>query len=164
MKPKIVRKRNWLFEMIILVEIAIFPVVWYLILKDARQALLVGGITYLALAWTLRLTVNRHHRRGVRCLKKQQYEEALGCFIRSEAFFTRYPWVDHFRVLTLFTSSAFSFREMALQNQVHSLLHLNRPAEAIAPLERLLTIAPGRSDVAELHEKLQEYLAQQTVG
>ena len=159
MKPKIVRKRNWLSEMLIVLEAAAFPLLWYLAVKDVRRAVLLGSVTYLALAWTLRLTVARHHRQGVKALISQQYEKALACFLRSEEFFTRYPWVDRLRVITMFTSSAYSYREMALMNQVHALLQLHRPAEAVDALERLLAFAPDRQDMEDMRDKLREYLA-----
>ena len=162
MKTKFVRKRNWLYEFLIILVIAFFLLAWYLVVKDLQLAMLGGSLTYLTVAWALRLTVNRHHREGIRCLKKKQYRQALECFVRSESFFTRYPWVDRFRVVTLFSSSAYTFREMAMQNQVHCLLRLDRPAEAIVPLKRLLDFAPGRIDAAELLEQLKEYLAHQT--
>ena len=65
-------------------------------------------------------------------------------------------WIDRYRFITMFASSAYSYREMALQNQAYSLIQLNRIEEAGEVLERLLKIAPYRDDVSHLLHKMRD--------
>ena len=150
MKPNIIRKRNYLFEALVVFEMLAIYLIWFFILRTATDALIAAALTYYSLAWFLRLTLQRHHRSGMRNLKSKNFSEALICFQKSELFFTRHNWIDRYRYITMFASSAYSYLEMALQNQAYSLIQLNRIAEAAEVLERLLKIAPDRDDVSHL--------------
>lgn len=153
---KITRKRNWLYELIVLIELFVICCASYIITQEVTSALITGGVLYYVLAWTLRLTLQRHHRAGMRCLRSEKYSQALSCFERSETFFRRYPWVDRLRPLTMFNSSAYSYLEIALHNQAYALICLERREEAIRVLERLLCVAPERQDVQEIIGVLKE--------
>jgi len=150
MRPKIVRKRNDLFELLCVIEILVIFLAWIPFTQSIAHAAIAGGLTYYPLAWTLRLTLQRHHRAGMRHLRKKRYEEALVCFYKSEAFFKKHAWVDRYRFITMFNSSAYSYHEMALHNQAYALAHLDRVTEACAALEKLLLIAPEREDVVRM--------------
>ena len=150
MKQSIIRKRNYLFEVLCIVEGLVIFLVWFSVMRSVNDALIAAAFTYFPLAWTLRLTLQRHHRAGMHYLKKEDFAEALICFRESEDFFMRYGWVDKYRFITMFASSAYSFREMALHNQAYALIHMNCLQEAIIPLEKLLVLAPGREDAANL--------------
>lgn len=155
---RVVKKRNWLFELMVLAEMLLLYTLCYGVTRDAFAAAIAFLLIYYPLAWGLRLTLQRHHRAGRRHLQREEYEQALACFQKSEAFFTRYPWIDRLRVVTMFNTSAYSYLEMALHNQVYALMHLDRAQESAAPLERLLEIAPGREDVREMLDALREYI------
>jgi hypothetical protein len=49
-------------------------------------------------------------------VKKQEFESAIPRFLSSLAFLDRQSWIDRFRVVVLLSSSAASYREMALAN------------------------------------------------
>lgn len=154
MKSNVIRKRNYLFEALALFEMLAIYLIWYFILRTTTDALIAAALTYYPLAWLLRLSLQRHHRAGMRNLKKNNFSEALICFQKSELFFTRHSWIDRYRFITMFASSAYSYREMALQNQAYSLIKLNRIAEAGDVLEKLLAIAPNRDDVSHLLQEI----------
>ncbi|MBQ2956564.1 MAG: hypothetical protein IJE08_08900 [Clostridia bacterium] len=154
MKEKIIRKRNLGAELTVSAVILLIYLAWYLALRDDRIALYACMLTYFPLAWTLRLTLQRHHRKGMRLLKKEQYEEALECFRKSEAFFAAHPKVDRFRSITMFMSSEYSYREMAVQNQAHILFRLDRIGEAEAALVRLLELNPAREEIRQLLDQI----------
>ena len=158
MKKNVVRKRNYLYEGLTIVEIAVICLPWYLALDSWKNAFLAGAITYLVLAWGLRLLLQRHHRKGMQLSRAEQYEAALECFEKSEAFFARNSWIDKYRFITMFSSSAYGYREMALQNQGFALLKLNRPSEAIVPYEKLLALTPERKEIAEILKGIRLYL------
>ena len=156
MKLNIRRKRNYLFEALVACEILIIYLIWFFILHTATDAFIAAAFTYYPLAWLLRLTLQRHHRSGMHNLKSNNFSEALICFQKSEMFFTRYNWIDRYRYITMFASSAYSYREMALQNQAYSLIQLNRIAEAGEVLVKLLEIAPDRDDVSHLLHEIRD--------
>ena len=82
----------------------------------AEHAVLVGAASYLLLSQILRRFIAHEHRRGVQLLRNGRLEAAIGAFERSYQFFSRHPWLDRLRYLTLLSSSAYSYREMALCN------------------------------------------------
>ncbi len=71
---------------------------------------------YWLLAYVLRATVAGDHRKGMRLVKKHDYAGAIPFFEASYRFFTDKPWVDKYRYVTLLSSSAMDYREMALCN------------------------------------------------
>lgn len=75
-----------------------------------------GPIAYFALLIGLRTLVPRDHRRGIRHVRRGQYELARNCFLESYAFFTRHAWIDRYRAIALLSPSYMSYREMALCN------------------------------------------------
>jgi hypothetical protein len=71
---------------------------------------------YLSLILVLRLTISRHHRLGIRMVKRGQFQEAIDSFQQSLDFFMRHPWIDRFRWITLLSVSSMTYREMGLAN------------------------------------------------
>lgn len=65
------------------------------------------------------------------------FENALNAFQRSYVFFSKHYWIDRFRFITMFTSSAISFRDMALNNMGVCYLRLKQPQKAIEVLIKL---------------------------
>jgi hypothetical protein len=74
-------------------------------------------VVFLVLANLLRRIVISDFRRGADALNAKKYDEALHWLERSATFFQRYPWLDRYRYLLLLSSSALSYREMALVNR-----------------------------------------------
>jgi tetratricopeptide (TPR) repeat protein len=108
-------------------------------------AALVGPASYLLLSQLLRRTLAASHRRGMRELRRGNLERAIAAFQESYAFFGRHVWVDRFRYLTLLSSSAYSFREMALCNIAFLHAQLGRREEAIHWYQRALREFPACS-------------------
>jgi tetratricopeptide (TPR) repeat protein len=81
-----------------------------------RDPFLFGALTYLIISFALRNLVAKHHRQGVRLVRQQKFEEAIPLFEKSVEFFTRNPWVDKYRFLTVLSSSKMTYKEMGLCN------------------------------------------------
>jgi len=107
-----------------------------------------GASIYLAYSFGSRAILARHHKSGVRRLRRRRWAEALPCFQRSQAFFERFPWLDRYRQLFLMSPSGASYHEMALLNQAACLVRLDRGFEARQLYERVLDLYPD-SPVAE---------------
>ncbi len=110
----IVRQIAWLSVLPQLLLIALIMGLLYL--AGVQQPFFVGALTYLTLALVLRGSIARTHRRGVSRFKRRQFEEAIRYFEDSYDFFTRHPWIDEWRFLTILSSSQIGYREMALLN------------------------------------------------
>lgn len=78
--------------------------------------ILFGAIIFFVAGLLLRNTLARHHRRGVRFMRRGRFKEAIGSFEASVAFFSRRPWMDRWRVISLLSASRASYREMGLCN------------------------------------------------
>ena len=75
-----------------------------------------GIITTLSLYFVLRYTISSSHRRGIRKMKKGDYQDAITDFETSYSFFKKYDWLDRFRCIFLLSPSAITYKEMALVN------------------------------------------------
>ena len=73
-----------------------------------------AAMIYLILAYGLRYFVPIHHRKGLRELKQENYSQALLYFEKSIEYFTAHPWIDRFRVFTIFSASKLTYRQMGL--------------------------------------------------
>lgn len=136
-KQKTIRPRNWLYELLIIAEVALLIALWQLYFRNWWKAALCGSATYLILAYTLRHILQMHHRQGIRFMRLGDFENALNAFQRSYDFFSKHYWIDRFRFITMFTSSAISFRDMALNNMGVCYLRLKQPQKAIEVLIKL---------------------------
>ncbi|MFL5386906.1 MAG: tetratricopeptide repeat protein [Longimicrobiaceae bacterium] len=76
----------------------------------------IGALIYTAYAIGIRAIIARAHRAGIARVKAGDYGGAIPCFEESYTFFSRRPWLDRWRYLLLGSSSAASYREMALVN------------------------------------------------
>lgn len=82
--------------------------------SGSDEAALWAAMVYLVMAYGLRYFVPIDHRKGLRELKQENYNEALIHFEKSFGFFSKHPLVDRFRVFTMFSASKLSYREMAV--------------------------------------------------
>src|SRR5262245_41829268 len=78
--------------------------------------ILFGAIAYLLLSFSLRHLIAHHQRSGMSLFHQEKFAEAIPHFASSYRFFSRHPWLDRWRSVTLLTSSRISYREMALLN------------------------------------------------
>lgn len=88
-----------------------------------------AAMIYLVLAYGLRYFVPIDHRKGMREYKQGNYEAALVHFEKSIDFFSKHPWIDRFRVFTIFSASKVSYREMAMMYKYTCLEALGRVEE-----------------------------------
>jgi len=77
---------------------------------------IMGALAYISTSVLLRKTVAVHHRKGMAHFRREEFAPALDRFQLSYEFFSRNGWIDHWRYVTLFSSSRVSYREMALLN------------------------------------------------
>ncbi len=82
----------------------------------ADNPLIVGVATYLIVFLIVRRLVASDHRKGVTFVRKEKFDQAVQAFENSYRFFCRHKWIDRYRYITLLSSSAMSYREMALVN------------------------------------------------
>ncbi len=75
-----------------------------------------GGFSYYFLSFSLKATISKAQRAGLKKLKKEDYKNAISDYKRSYEFFKRHDWIDNYRFLTLLCFSRISYKEMALNN------------------------------------------------
>jgi tetratricopeptide (TPR) repeat protein len=75
-----------------------------------------GGLVFIGYSLLTRKLLTTAHRRGIRYMKQQRYEQAIEAFRESYAFFNRHAWVDRYRAITMLSCAAMSYREMSLIN------------------------------------------------
>jgi tetratricopeptide (TPR) repeat protein len=97
--------------------------------SGSDESALWAAMIYLVLAYGLRYFVPIDHRKGLRELKQGNYEAALIHFEKSLEFFLKYPWIDYFRVFTLFSASKLSYQVMAVMYKGICLEALGRGEE-----------------------------------
>jgi hypothetical protein len=114
MKIPIVRQISW--PAVVLQFLILFCLFWIASIKSPDYGFLIGAICYLGLSLTLRETISRHHRLGIRKMRGEQFRDAIHSFQRSVGFFERHPWIDKFRWITLLSASSMTYREMGLVN------------------------------------------------
>jgi hypothetical protein len=113
------------------------------IFHERSTGLAVGAGAYLLLSRGLKAVLAKDHARGVRLLHGSKYDEAIAAFERSYAFFSRHAWLDRWRYLTLLSSSAYSYRELALCNIAFANLQLSRVQPALTAYRKAVLEFPG---------------------
>jgi tetratricopeptide (TPR) repeat protein len=111
---KFLKDANWVSVLMQVIVIALFSLVWQKL--STGNPLLNGALSYYALSIVLRTLVPRNHRKGINEIKKERYEEAIPSFEKSYAFFSKFSWLDKYRLLVLLSSSKMSYKQMALNN------------------------------------------------
>jgi tetratricopeptide (TPR) repeat protein len=84
----------------------------------------------------------RHHVRGLRLLRAQRFEDAIGAFEQNLALFNRHPNLDKWRSLILLSSSRYGYREMTLLNLGYAAAQMRQGARAEQYYERVLELNP----------------------
>lgn len=135
-------------------------VIFVLLVLGARRLgagdpVFAAAIVYLVALFSLRWLVAFHHRKGIRRFKRGRYERAIGEFRKSYDFFTRHPWIDRFRYVTLLSSSRVSYREMALVNIAFCHGQIGAGREAREYYERALAEFPD-SELAKAALRMME--------
>lgn len=157
-QPKTIRPRNWLYELLIILEIILIVGIWRIFSGSWKYAFLFGGLTYLILAWTLRLILQRHHRKGIQFLQRKEYKQAAEAFQNSHDFFAAYPWIDQCRFITMFSSSAIAYRQMALNNLGLCYLYMGEPAAALDAFKKLAELNSDYPSIDKIIREIQSHI------
>jgi tetratricopeptide (TPR) repeat protein len=108
-----------------------------------QNPFIIGALHYLAISWTLRLTIPRFHRKGIKLVKQKKFEEAIVLFEKSHHFFTKYNWIDRFRYLTLLSSSRYCYKEMAMTNIAYCYGQIGKGELCVKYYEQVLEKYPN---------------------
>ncbi|MCI0491167.1 MAG: tetratricopeptide repeat protein [Blastocatellia bacterium] len=128
----------------------IVVLLWRFIYPDSiEEAVFYGVAAYLAYSFGSKAMLLSHHRQGISLINQESFQEAIRAFQASYARFSRWPWLDRFRFLTLLDSSAISYREMALCNIAYCYLRLGQTEQAQEYYRKALSQFP-ESELAEL--------------
>lgn len=92
---------------------------------------LAGACVTLALVWACMLIFPGMGNRGLRMMRRGNFDAAARYYMRVYDFYTRHPKLDKYRNLVMFNMSRTSFRELALCNTAFCLLHSGNPGEAL---------------------------------
>jgi hypothetical protein len=106
------RQMAWISVIPHLAVMALIVAGFYI--AGSKDYFLNGIITYVILSICLRIFIPRFHREGMHRVKRKDFSTAIISFEKS--FFSKYEWVDKYCFLALLSSSALSYRDMALCN------------------------------------------------
>ena len=160
---KTIRPRNYLYEGLIIVEELIIVGIYWFVLGSWKYALVAGGITYLVLAWTLRLSLQRYHRKGMKLLHNKQNPDAVLAFQSSYDFFSRYPWIDKYCFITMFSSNAIPYRQMALNNMGICYLYMEQNQKALETFQKLAQLNPDFPNIAKTIDEISKHMKEVAV-
>ena len=90
--------------------------IYFSYLSEARDPVSSGLIVFLILYFVLRFGIPRSHTKGIKLMKRKEYDKAVECFKMSYDFFNKKQWIDKYRFIILLSSSRISYKEMALLN------------------------------------------------
>ncbi len=155
---KTIRPRNWLYELLVSLELILIVGIWWVFSDSWKFAFVFGGSTYLTLAWALRLTLQRHHRNGMQLLRQKHYEEAAIAFQNSYNFFLTYPWIDKYRFVTMFSSNAVPFQQMALNNLGICYLYMGEDEKALEAFKNLAAWNSNYPNIKTAIEEIQKHI------
>lgn len=123
---------------------AVIAAAWF-VTRSFVPAMWAGVGVCLAYSVASKLLMARAHRRGIRLVKRQKFAEAIPRFEESYEFFGRHPQLDRYRSITMMSSSAASYREMALTNIAFCYVQLGQGAKAKEYYQRALAESPDSS-------------------
>lgn len=159
---KTIRPRNWLYEFLVCLELFLIVGIWWMFTGSWRYAFMFGGFTYITLAWTLRLILQRHHRSGMKLLRRKQYEAAAAAFRNSYQFFTAHPWIDRYRFVTMFYSNAIPFQQMALNNLGICYLYMGEEEKALEVFKKLAELNSNYPHITKVIVEIQKHIEETT--
>ena len=153
------RPRNYLYEMLVLVEIILFVVVACILTGEIIRGILVGVIVFAVAAFLLRIILQYNHINGMRLIDDKFYPEASEFFRKSYLFFSKHYWIDKYRFITMFSSNYLSFRDMDLNNYGVCLTCMEEFDKALEAYKLLQTLNPDYPDLAESIETVEKAIA-----
>lgn len=139
-KVPVVRQMAWISAIPQLAFMGLLIFFWWLV--NPKEAILYGAINYLIISISLRSFVASSHRKGMRLMKSEKFEESISHFEASYAFFTKHTWLDKYRFITLLSSSKMTYKAMALNNIAFAYGQMGNIEESKAKYEQLLQEYP----------------------
>lgn len=138
--PIVRSNTNWFFLSIHILFIAFLA---YLFKQETTfSGLSIAVICYLLINYILKHTVSRQFFKGMRLVKRGDFERGMFYFQRSVDFFEAHPWVDRYRYITLLAAGDMTFHELSLCNYAFCLSQMGRGKEALLIYEEILAIYP----------------------
>jgi len=129
---------------------------WHLL--RAPDPALYGLVSYFIISYCLRTFIPKLHNKGMKHVKKAEFEEAIPYFQKSYEFFSKNLWIDKYRFITVLSSSAMSYREMALTNIALSYSQLGQVIKAKEFYEKTLAEFPksilAKNELALIQKEL----------
>jgi tetratricopeptide (TPR) repeat protein len=104
--------------------------------------LLFAFAAYFAYSTVARGLILTHHQRGMKFFRQKHYHEAILSFQQSIQYLNANAWIDRHRWLVLLSSSALSYREMAMFNIGAAYVYLDNAREARKAFESFLMAFP----------------------
>lgn len=136
----VVRPISWPAVLILTLLSIIFISVFALIFDS--DGIMIGAIVFAALSIVLQAVIARSHKKGMRAIKRNDFEAGIGYFQDSADFFTRNSWIDKYRAITMLSASKMSYREMALCNIAFCYSQTMQAEKAKALYEQILQEFP----------------------
>ena len=140
----VVREIAWISVVPHLLVMACLMYASYEILTPDRLAasVAVGAGIYLVYSQVCRRLVTRRIRRGLRFLKQQDFPAAIAEYEKAYEFFSRHSWLDRFRYITVLSSSAYSYREIALCSMAFAYAQMGDGTNAVKLYQRAVQEFP----------------------
>lgn len=155
---KIVRPRNYWYEFLVILNGLVLIGIWWLILQSARKAMLAGCLSYFILAWSLRFAFQKHHMNGMKLMQAKNYHKAAVAFQQSQNFFEKHPAIDKYRFLTMFSSSAIPYQQMALNNLGICYLYMGEDAKALDAFKKLAELNSSYPYIDKTIKEIQSHI------
>ncbi len=157
-KNKIIRPRNYLYEFIVIFIGLLLIGIWWIILRSTHKAILFGCLSYLILAWCLRFIFQKHHMNGMRFLRAKNYSHAAAAFQQSHDFFEKHAFIDKYRVITMLSSSAIPYQQMALNNMGICYLYMGEDAKALDVFKKLAELNSSYPYISKTIEEIEKHI------
>lgn len=161
-QQKMIRPRNYWYECLVILSGLVFIGIWWLILRSARKAILAGCLSYIILAWSLRFAFQKHHMDGMKLMRAKNYHEAAAAFQQSQDFFEKHPAIDKYRFITMFSSSAIPYRQMALNNLGICYLYLGEDAKALDVFKKLAELNSSYPNIDKAIKEIRSHIDEAT--
>ena len=155
---RIIRPRNYLYEFLVFLNGLILIGIWWFIFRSTHKAILAGCLSYLLLAWCLRFIFQKYHRNGMKFIKAKCFSDAAAAFQQSHDFFEKHPYIDKYRFITMFSSSAIPYQQMALNNLGICYLHMGEDAKALDVFKKLAELNSNYPYITKTIEEIQKHI------
>lgn len=138
-KPvSIFRMMPLLIAMILLSALFYFTIFEMDFISSASLAIFV----VLAYRYIIRYTIMLNNVKGIRCLKKSDFEGVIRYFDKSNVFFTEHEFLNKYGFIVFLSPSKYTLKEMALVNLAYSYAQKGDIARTKEFYEECLKINP----------------------